>query len=137
MEEKQKRKIIIESGESELTNLEPFWTHPNAVIVEDDIFLDKRYLLNIWKCESLGKLAEAEMVYEKEFDEKPSDNQIIYYLKLNEIHNGNFGYAKIEEILIIDYKREVNEEVSMYRKTFNELSDNEMVELEELLDNNN
>ena len=77
----------------------------NVVLVNDNTYLDTKWLVEIYKKDMCSRGQESEFVAEIEFDNEPTDEQIIYHMVKNEV-NRYSGYAIVNKIRVMDFNNE-------------------------------
>lgn len=78
----------------------------NVVLINDDTILLEKYLINIFKKEMWnGSSHESEFIKEILLDEKPTDEQLIFYMSQNGI-NRYTGFITIEKIKTLGFSYE-------------------------------
>ena len=98
--------IINKYGDKEKVTMTTNFTTEKLALVDESLCLKTKYLIQICKSDEMSTSRICDLVAEKEVDEKPTDEQIIYYMMENEINMSN-GYATVAEIKVIDFNENI------------------------------
>lgn len=81
----------------------------NVVLVSDRTYLDKKWLIEIYKKDINSNNSDSEFVAEVVLDDEPTDEKIIYHMVKNEV-NRYSGYAIVKEIRVMDFLEDMDGE---------------------------
>ena len=103
----EKNYVISENGIKKEIKLKNNKIYEKACIVDKNTYLKKKWLLYLYKLNDTNDSNDSEFVKQISFNQKPTEEQIMFHLITNDI--GRYrGYASIDEVYTLEYG--VNEE---------------------------
>jgi len=74
----------------------------SVVLINDDTFLDEKWLIEIYKKNIWEKNSQSDFIAEVIMDTEPKDEEIIFHMIKNDV-NRYTGYSIIKKIRVLDF----------------------------------